>query len=163
MATEMQISEHPGIREALQKDVIGVAVLFEGVLESDTDKKAVLALREEDAHSFLNLIQMVCTVLRSCVTPLTWRYQVLDKGLLGNQDLSRRARRLLVRLSEASEIIPQSVSIQGFTLLEKDPVAGGAFADIHRALYQGKVVALKHLRARKDQDPQKIRRVNYVI
>jgi hypothetical protein len=62
MATEMQISEHPGIREALQRDEIGVAVLFEGVLESEIDKKAVLALKEDDAHSFLNLIQLVCFV-----------------------------------------------------------------------------------------------------
>jgi hypothetical protein len=68
-----------------------------------------------------------------------------------------------VKLSEASEIIPISVSIQIFTLLEKEPVAGGAFADIYRALYRGEVVALKHLRARKDQDPQKIRRVSHLM
>jgi hypothetical protein len=55
----MQISEHPGIREALQKDEVGVAVLFEEILKSDTDKTAVLSLKDDSACCFLNLIQMV--------------------------------------------------------------------------------------------------------
>ena len=88
------------------------------------------------------------------------RRQVLSKGQLTASDLGRKARRLLIKLSEASEIIPASVLIRGLSLIESQPVSGGGFADIYRAMYRGQEVALKHLRVRQDQDSQNIRRVN---
>lgn len=85
--------------------------------------------------------------------------QILSKGLLGTYEVGRKARRLLVKLSETSEIIPASVLIRGLNLVENQPVSGGGFADIYRAKYQGQEVALKHLRVRQDQDSHRIRRV----
>lgn len=85
--------------------------------------------------------------------------QVLSKGQLNTYEVGRKARRLLVKLSEASAIIPASVLIRGLTLIETQPVSGGGFADIYRAMYRGQEVALKHLRVRQDQDSQRIRRV----
>jgi hypothetical protein len=84
--------------------------------------------------------------------------QVLSKGQLTTYEVGHKARRLLIKLSEASEIIPASVLIRGLSLIEQQPVSGGGFADIYRAMYRGQEVALKHLRVRQDQDSQAIRR-----
>lgn len=55
----MQVSEHPSIREALQQDEVTLAALLEGVLNSDVDTQTVLTLRDDDAHSFLTLLETV--------------------------------------------------------------------------------------------------------
>ncbi|KAF8077682.1 kinase-like domain-containing protein [Lyophyllum atratum] len=140
-STQMQMSEHPLIREAIQADEDAIAGVLEGLLSSDPDTQAILALRGDDAHSFLNLLQII-----------------LAKGQLNTYEVGRKARRLLVKLSETSEIIPASVLIRGLTLIDNQPVSGGGFADIYRATYRGQEVALKHLRVRQDQDSQRIRR-----
>ncbi|KAG6832065.1 hypothetical protein H0H92_005487 [Tricholoma furcatifolium] len=140
-ATQMQISEHPLIRECIQADEDAIAGTLEGVLNSDNDTQVILALKGDTAHSFLNLLQLV-----------------LSKGHLNAHEGGRRARRLLIKLSERSEIIPASVLIRGLTLSDSHPVSGGGFADIYRAMYRGQEVALKHLRVRQDQDSQRIRR-----
>lgn len=57
-----------------------------------------------------------------------------------------KARRLLVKLSEMCGILPSSLSITGVENCSQEPVAGGGFADIFLASYQGKHVALKCLR-----------------
>jgi serine/threonine protein kinase len=86
------------------------------------------------------------------------RPKVLSKGDLTTHESVRKAKRLLIKLSEVSEIIPASVLIRGLTLIENTPVSGGGFADIYRAVYRGQEVALKHLRVRQDHDSQRIRR-----
>ncbi|KAG6910301.1 hypothetical protein DXG01_011698 [Tephrocybe rancida] len=137
----MQISEHPLVRECIQADEDAIAGVLEGVISSEPDAQTILALRGDAAHSFLNLLQIV-----------------LSKGQLNTSEVGRKARRLLVKLSERSEIIPASVLIRGLTLTDNQPVSGGGFADIYRAMYRGQEVALKHLRVRQDQDSQRIRR-----
>lgn len=71
---------------------------------------------------------------------------MLDK--YRNDDLSfwRGARRLLVKISVVSGIIPRSLTVQGVTLLEKEAVFGGGFADIYKASYKNNEVALKRMR-----------------
>ncbi|KAG6820841.1 hypothetical protein H0H93_010668 [Arthromyces matolae] len=139
-ATHIHLSEHPLLRECIQADEDAIAGVLEGVLNSESDTQYGLALRGDDAHSFLNLLQIV-----------------LSKGQL-SQQVGLKARRLLIKLSERSEIIPASVLIRGLTLTDNQPVSGGGFADIYRAVYRGQEVALKHLRVRQDQDSQKMRR-----
>ncbi|KAF9469341.1 kinase-like domain-containing protein [Collybia nuda] len=141
ISTQIQVSEHPYILKALREDEASLGILLEGVLNSDVDTQTVLTLKGDDAHSFLTLLETI-----------------MSKGLLGTYEAGRKARRLLVKLSETSEIIPASVLIRGLTLVENQPVSGGGFADIYRARYQGQEVALKHLRVRQDQDSHRIRR-----
>ncbi len=56
-------------------------------------------------------------------------------------------RHLLVRFSKASGILPASMFLKGVECGIRDTVAGGGFADIYRATYQGQEVALKKLRS----------------
>ncbi|KAG6861528.1 hypothetical protein C0995_015261 [Termitomyces sp. Mi166 len=137
-ATHMRMSEHPLLRECIQADEDAITGVLEGVLNSEIDTQDILALRDDSAHSFLNLLQI---------------------GQLSTHEVGRKARRLLVKLSERSEIIPASVLIRGLTLTDTQPVSGGGFADIYLAMYRGQEVAVKHLRVRQDQDSQRIRRL----
>jgi hypothetical protein len=43
-------------------------------------------------------------------------------------------------------MLPPSLIIHGVQDCSKDNVSGGGFADVFRAMYDGKVVALKRLR-----------------
>jgi hypothetical protein len=57
-----------------------------------------------------------------------------------------KTHRLIVRLSENAGTLPSSLSITGVKACSKEAISGGGFADIFRAFYQGKPVALKRLR-----------------
>lgn len=62
------------------------------------------------------------------------------------------ARRIIRRLSEAYEKLPSSIFITGVTHCDRDPTTGGSYADVYRAAYGGKAVALKRLREHVDGD-----------
>ena len=73
----------------------------------------------------------------------------MDRGFSldgDGQAFRNNAHRLFVKLSENCGILPSSLSIVGVDNCGKEPVTGGGFADIFRASYQGKDVALKRLR-----------------
>src|SRR5882762_3206991 len=91
--------------------------------------------------------------------------QIIDNQGFPSDESGQRsrhsARRLLVKLSENCGILPSSLSIVGIRNCGKDPVAGGGFADIFQASYQGKDVALKRLRYfQAHQQREKIHRVH---
>lgn len=60
----MSVTDHPSVRDALQKDDMDISNLLREILKSEVDKLAVLNLRNDDALAFLNLIQNVCLFLR---------------------------------------------------------------------------------------------------
>jgi hypothetical protein len=97
----------------------------------------------------------------------TFLKNIVDLGLLQNVDRPSAqldVRRLIVQLSEVSDLLPSSLNIGGVQLSEVSdllpsslniggvqltssmPLAGGNFGDIYTAQYQGEVVALKRLR-----------------
>ena len=43
-------------------------------------------------------------------------------------------------------ILPSDLSMRGITLIDKNVIFGGGFADIFQASYQGQEVALKRMR-----------------
>ncbi|KDQ55758.1 hypothetical protein JAAARDRAFT_133559 [Jaapia argillacea MUCL 33604] len=61
-------------------------------------------------------------------------------------DLRRRIGRFPVRLSEAWDLLPLALHVDGVQLLSRDPVAGGGFADIFRGTRHDMAVAVKRLR-----------------
>ncbi|KAJ7281522.1 kinase-like domain-containing protein [Mycena rebaudengoi] len=89
------------------------------------------------------------------------RLQVLDKGSIQSaedEDFTLKARRLLVKLSEASDTLPSSLFIQGVARVDQEATFGGTFGDIYRASYQGEDVALKRIRVfQRDATRHKIR------
>ncbi|KAJ7115954.1 kinase-like domain-containing protein [Mycena epipterygia] len=144
ISSVLGISNDRRLRDALHKDDIDIARLFKLVASSEQYKKAVLRLKGGSAQNCVDLIQ-----------------DVLDKGSTQSADdegFTLKARRLLVKLSEASDILPSSLFIQGVSRLDKEATFGGTFGDIYRASYQGQDVALKRIRVfQRDAGRHKIR------
>ena len=72
------------------------------------------------------------------------------------ETLKQKLQRLNVRLSEASLQLPHSVHITGVTVLEREPIACGGFADIYLGEYRGNRVAIKRLRPSSSQDNEQL-------
>jgi hypothetical protein len=63
-----------------------------------------------------------------------------------DNELRRKAMRLLQKLSTASGILPSDLFIQGVDIgPNRDPVARGGFADIFLGTYKDGLVAVKRL------------------
>ncbi|KDQ56783.1 hypothetical protein JAAARDRAFT_132054 [Jaapia argillacea MUCL 33604] len=60
--------------------------------------------------------------------------------------LRRCIHRLLARVSEITSLVPASLFASGVSLPDRDPVAGGGFADVYSAELSGQRVALKRMR-----------------
>ncbi|KAJ6489033.1 kinase-like domain-containing protein [Mycena sanguinolenta] len=79
----------------------------------------------------------------------TFLNNLVRLGLLRNVDrvsILPDARRFLVALSETCDLLPSSLMIHGLRNTTKDPVSGGAFADVYKEQLRGNWVALKRLR-----------------
>lgn len=66
-----------------------------------------------------------------------------------------------MKLCKRCGMLPPSLNVTGITGCSKEPLAGGGFADIFRASYQAKAVALKRLREfQVGPEREKIRKVS---
>jgi hypothetical protein len=72
--------------------------------------------------------------------------KTLDRGFLIEKENNSKARRLILKLSEACDRLPSSLFITGVTGRNEHAIFGGGFGDIYQASYAGKTVALKHMR-----------------
>ncbi|KAJ7349717.1 kinase-like domain-containing protein [Mycena albidolilacea] len=70
----------------------------------------------------------------------------LDRGLLMTQEHSRKAHRIIRKLSEACDKLPSSLFITGVNGRGEHPTFGGGFGNVYRASYDNKPVALKVMR-----------------
>ncbi|KAF8216543.1 kinase-like domain-containing protein [Mycena galopus ATCC 62051] len=132
ISSTLGVSNDRRLRDALQKDDADIAKLFKLVASTDAHKKDILRLKGESAQHCVDLIQ-----------------DVLDKGSFQAPEdagFTLKARRLLVKLSEASDTLPKSLFIRGVSNLDKEATFGGTFGDIYRASYGGEDVALKRIR-----------------
>ncbi len=59
IASVLGVSDDPRVREALQADEEVIADLLHRVSQSDSDREEVLALLDDDAQNFLNVVQDV--------------------------------------------------------------------------------------------------------
>ncbi|THV05536.1 hypothetical protein K435DRAFT_558315, partial [Dendrothele bispora CBS 962.96] len=118
---ELKVSDNRLLREALRKDDLEIAQLLRSALAFQECKETMLALQGSDAQSCIDLLQ-----------------DVLDKGCIKSTDdggFNHTARRLLVKLSEARDILPSSLFIRGVKREEVDACYGGTFGDIYKASY----------------------------
>ncbi|KAJ7482316.1 kinase-like domain-containing protein, partial [Mycena galericulata] len=66
--------------------------------------------------------------------------------------------RIIMKLSEACDKLPSSLFITGVTGRDEHPTFGGGFGDIYRSTYDGKTVALKHVRTfQRDEEHRRLR------
>ncbi|KAJ7623223.1 kinase-like domain-containing protein [Roridomyces roridus] len=146
ISTILGVANELRLRDALKKDDRDIAELFKSVMTCDDHKQGVLRLKGESAQNCVDLIQ-----------------DVLDKGSLqlsgaDDEGFTLKARRLLVKLSKASDTLPSSLFIQGVSRIDKDATFCGSFGDIYRSSYQGQDVALKRIRVfQRDSARHKIR------
>lgn len=90
-----------------------------------------------------------------------WK-KLLDKSstwIQGDEQLLHIAQRLIIKLARVSGILPSSLSIEGVNNVTPRAIRGGAFADIYRAQYGGKEVALKKFRVFECHDRHNTHRV----
>ncbi|KAJ7263069.1 kinase-like domain-containing protein [Mycena rebaudengoi] len=83
---------------------------------------------------------------------------VRDLGLLrhaGRNSAQLEARRLIVKFSETTGLLPSSLMVKGVNQRSDEPVFGGSFGDIFRAEYHNSPVALKRLRIFKTDNLEK--------
>lgn len=154
---------HPKFKTALAEDEAGLAEIVMEVLYSPADQQAVLALEDNAAQSLLDVIQHVrASHHRGLLTDSQILLQTLDNGLL-MRDGTSKARRLIGKLAKACDKLPSSLMISGVT--ERDEYASfcGGFGDVFKAMYQGKPVALKHMRRFQGTDQRDIRRVHRAL
>ncbi|KAF7308853.1 hypothetical protein MKEN_01085200 [Mycena kentingensis (nom. inval.)] len=158
------LSNDRNLRLALEKDEADLGKQLQRIIVNEGEKKKLLQLRAESAQSCVDLIQDVLDkgTLPVAVPPLSrtsassTSIPVINEPDPDNSIL--RARRLLVKLSEASDTLPASLFIRGVLRVDKEATFGGTFGDIYRATYQDGEVALKRIRVfQRDSGRHRIR------
>ncbi|KAJ7231335.1 kinase-like domain-containing protein [Mycena rebaudengoi] len=129
VASHYGISSDPRLRDALHEDETRIATYLVSILDSQAANEAVLALEGDAAQHFLDVIQ-----------------HTLDRGLLIAQEHNSKAQRMMIKLSNAYDKFPSSLFITGVSGRDDYATFGGGFGDIYRASYDGKTIALKHMR-----------------
>ncbi|KAJ7233228.1 hypothetical protein C8J57DRAFT_1009578, partial [Mycena rebaudengoi] len=107
-------------QEAHRKDQESIVKHLQWTLASESTKEAVLVLDVDSAQYLMNLIQNVA----------------FDQGFLMEREYHNKARKLLFKLSKASDgTLPSSLFISGVNNRDDNPIFGGSFGDIYRATY----------------------------
>ncbi|KAF8212848.1 hypothetical protein K438DRAFT_2010097 [Mycena galopus ATCC 62051] len=142
LAESVGIGEEATLRSALREDEERFAKYILGVLDSESERKAVLRLDGDSAQCFLDITQ-----------------NTLDGGFLLRREYDSKARRLIVKLSEACDKIPSALFITGVVEHHSFLSFHGGFGCIYQASYAGATVALKHMRtfANGGEDQRRIR------
>ncbi|KAJ7622668.1 hypothetical protein DFH06DRAFT_1009407, partial [Mycena polygramma] len=129
------------LRDALRQDEEHIAIHIVGILDSNSQRETVLRLQGDAAQNFLDVVQ-----------------NTLDRGFLLEKEANSKARRLVLKLSEACDKLPSSLFITGVTGRNEYAIFGGGFGDIYQASHAGKTVALKHIRTfQRDAEQRRIR------
>ncbi|KAJ7141851.1 kinase-like domain-containing protein [Mycena crocata] len=129
LAFKLGVADNDGLRQAMREDQLYISEQITAVMESPESINSVRALEGDDAEQLLNLVH---TILRG--------------EFFKTQKHRSGAHQLVCILSEGCDKLPASIYVKGVTNCEKEPVFGGGYADVFRALLNGKLVALKRLR-----------------
>ncbi|KAJ6457344.1 kinase-like domain-containing protein [Mycena sanguinolenta] len=129
LSADLGLRSDSKLRMALHRDREKIAALLVFIFKSKPLEEAVLRLEGASAQYFLDVVQ-----------------NTLDTGFLLAQEDSRMARRIIRKLVRRSDKLPSALFISGITGKEEHPTFGGGFADIYRASYSNRVVALKYMR-----------------
>ncbi|KAF7374431.1 hypothetical protein MSAN_00327200 [Mycena sanguinolenta] len=130
LSAELGLANDSKLRMALHRDAERIATLLTSIFASKSLEEAVLRLEGDSAQCFLDVVQ-----------------NTLDKGFLLTQKDGPMARRIIRKLACSSDKLPSALFITGITGKEEYPTFGGGFADIYRASYNNRTVALKYMRA----------------
>ncbi|KAJ7719635.1 hypothetical protein DFH07DRAFT_707159, partial [Mycena maculata] len=115
---ELGLANDPNLRSAFHADEERIAGLLASIFNSKSEEDAALRLEGDSAQSFLDVVQ-----------------ETLDRGFLIDPEHSRKALRIIRKLSESCDKLPSSLFITGVTGREEHPTFGGGFGDIYRSSY----------------------------
>ncbi|KAJ7697232.1 kinase-like domain-containing protein [Mycena rosella] len=141
ISSDLGVADDPQLKSALAEDKAAVADTLLDVLYSPGDEQAVLALEGDAAQSLLDIVQ-----------------DTLDNALLQTREDTSKARRLIGKLAKKCDKLPSSLIIFGVTQRDEHPSFCGGFGDVFKAMYQGKPVALKHMRMFQSTNQRDMRR-----
>ncbi|KAJ6624247.1 kinase-like domain-containing protein [Mycena sp. CBHHK59/15] len=144
ISADLGFADDTQVRNALCEDEERIATHLLSILGSTSAKQAVLQLEGDHAQHFLDVVQ-----------------NTLDRGLLIDKDHASKARRIIIKLSEACDKLPSSLFITGVSGRDEHASFGGGFGDIYRASYAGKIVALKHVRTFQREEEMRRTRLQF--
>ncbi|KAF7374462.1 Kinase-like protein [Mycena sanguinolenta] len=133
LSAELGLANDSKLRLALHRDGERIANLLRSIFTSTSLEEAVLSLEGDSAQCFLDVVQ-----------------NTLDKGFLLAPEDAQMARHIIRKLTCSSDELPSTLFITGITRKEEHPAFGGGFADIYRASYNNRTVALKSMRVIQD-------------
>ncbi|KAJ7250725.1 kinase-like domain-containing protein [Mycena rebaudengoi] len=154
----MPMADTRPLKEAIWEDNLMIMLVFYEILTSRADLEDIMRLRGDEAQFILDLMQDAIRTHIDFVHILgggsprmrgprrVFLSNIQSRGLLRNVDRTFDARRLIVKFSEACDLLPDSLKIEGVENRSPDVVLGGTFGDIYTAQYRGTPVALKRLR-----------------
>ncbi|KAJ7759981.1 kinase-like domain-containing protein [Mycena metata] len=149
------------VEDAIWEGNLIILAVFHEILTSKADLDDLARLQGDSVQFVLDLIQdairthqdffhiLVGGAPRLRGTRKAVLNKIRSRGLLGNFNRPSApldARRLLIKLSITSDLLPSALIISGITERSKDPVFGGSFGDVYRAQHRGRPVAVKRLR-----------------
>ncbi|KAJ3559091.1 hypothetical protein NM688_g543 [Phlebia brevispora] len=148
--SRMGIRDEKRIWKSVEEDNIYVVHLLKSLCASPSGQEALISLGRNSTYSesFLSLVDEIekdpryWNAMCGCAPnerPTT------DQDEQGNITM-RELILLSINVSQTSDQLPKSIFISGVKLKDKNPVRGGAFADIFHGQYMGKLVAVKKLR-----------------
>ncbi|KIM83936.1 hypothetical protein PILCRDRAFT_68714 [Piloderma croceum F 1598] len=130
-----------GTRRALDHiltiDTIAIDALLQEVLRDPARYRRLLKRRDHEAQSLLDLLQVR-----------------LDLPL--HQSLKSHYVRALIKLSRASGLFPECMTLNGLKLAGRAAVAGGAFGDIWMGNLGGQQISVKILKVYQRSDKNKL-------
>ncbi|KAJ7185295.1 kinase-like domain-containing protein, partial [Mycena filopes] len=129
LSAKLGVKDDDGLRVALHTGDERIAELLQSIFKSGKAEATMLKLKGDAAQDFLDVVQAT-----------------LDRGLLVAEDDIRRARRMILKLSESSEKLPSGVFITGVTRRGPDPTFGGGYCDVYLGSHGDQMVAVKHIR-----------------
>ena len=134
---------------------------FRSLLSSERESKHILALPENDARLFIEIVDKVCSS-RTSFSARSLFISLIAKALGKARldiELQKIAFSVLRRLSGRTGYLPKSYLLPDKFDLSGMPHASGGFADIRRRVFKGKDVAVKSLRVAELDDKIRIRKV----
>ncbi|KAJ7145875.1 kinase-like domain-containing protein [Mycena epipterygia] len=142
LSSELGLDNDPNLRKALRTDRERIAALLVSIFDSQSVEDVVLCLEDDSAQCFLDVV-----------------LDILDSGFLITPEHSRRARRIIRKLSESCDKLPSALFITGVSGRKEYASCGGSYGDIYRVSYGDKNVALKRMRCFLQHSDSDLRRI----
>jgi hypothetical protein len=137
--------------------------LFRSFLSSRDERTTILALSEEDARTFIEIIDVVRSFLIFIALVQGFTAPLDPKALRAARleiELRTIAFSVLRKLCGRIGHLPESYLLSGGKInLSEMAYASGGFADVRMGVFKGKDVAVKSLRISPLDDKSKIRKV----